>query len=127
MSETTQHKITYNAATVVTLTDEGRAHLLQVFADIKSGAIGQHEAPIGFLNALHKLPNGADEDLIIRTILGEVTALILHNELRQFYPPASEGFEVRIAKVSYLETPEALDPPIDAVPQVVKLGDRNLH
>ena len=82
---------------------------------------------VDFKSAIDKLPADADDDLILRTIVGEVTSLIITEEVPAFYPPKDKGFKARISKVSYQETPEKLDPPSDAIPLVVHVGDRNVH
>ncbi len=59
--------------------------------------------------------------------MGEVTSIIFTDEVPEFYPPEDVGIKARISKVAYQETPEKLDPPSDATPLVVNVGDRNIH
>jgi hypothetical protein len=120
-------KLSYSVESVVTLAEEGELHLLDVFARVKSGEIPHDVAPPGFLAAIDKLTLDAPKELILRTILGEVTSGIVESEIPRFYPSGKYGFEVRIAKVAYQETPEKLDPPLDAVPQVLTPGNRSIH
>lgn len=120
-------KLSYSVESVVTLDGRGQLHLLDLYSRIKSGEVPHDVAPPGFVAAMSKLPNDASRDLILRTLVGETTSAIIENEIPQFYPPERYGFNVRIAKVAYQETPEALDPPMDAVPQVVMPGNRTTH
>jgi hypothetical protein len=120
-------KISYSVESVVTLDEKGQAFLLDLFRKIKGGVLSKADAPEGFVAAAEKLPSDAPDELILRTIVGEVTSLIIETEVPTFYPPADFGFRARISKVAYQETPEKLDPPANAVPQIVALGDRNVH
>lgn len=120
-------KISYAVESVIQISEDGAAFLLKNYRLIRDGIVPREAAPDGFLNAIDKLPADADDDLILRTIVGEVTSLIITNEVPAFYPPEDGDFKARISKVAYQETPEKLDPPSDAVPVVVALGDRNVH
>ena len=120
-------KISYAVESVIQISEQGAAFLLENYRQIRDGIVPREAAPDGFLNALDKLPADADDDLIVRTILGEITSLIITEEVTAFYPPESMGFKARISKVAYQETPEKLDPPSDAIPLVVHVGDRNVH
>ena len=120
-------KISYAVESVVQISEDGAAYLLKNYHRVRDGIVPREAAPDGFLNAIDKLPADADDDLILRTILGEITSLIITEEVPAFYPPKDQGFKARISKVAYQETPEKLDPPSDAIPLVVHVGDRNVH
>ena len=120
-------KISYAVESVIQISEDGAALLLKNYRSIRIGVVPREAAPSGFLNAIDKLPADADDDLILRTIVGEVTSLIITDEVPAFYPPEDVGFKARISKVAYQETPEKLDPPSDAIPLVVHVGDRNVH
>ena len=120
-------KISYAVESVIQISEDGAARLLKNYRQIRDGIVPREAAPYGFLNAIDKLPADADDDLILRTILGEVTSLIIADEVPAFYPSEYRGFRARISKVAYQETPEKLDPPSDAIPLVVHVGDRNVH
>lgn len=120
-------KISYAVESVIQISEDGAAFLLKNYRLIRDGIVPREAAPDGFLNAIDKLPADADDDLILRTIVGEVTSLIITDEVPAFYPPEDVGFKARISKVAYQETPEKLDPPSDATPLVVHVGDRNVH
>lgn len=120
-------KISYAVESVIQLSEDGAAFLLKNYRLIRDGIMSRESAPDGFLNAIDKLPADADDDLILRTIVGEVTSLIITEEVPALYPPEDDGFKARISKVAYQETPEKLDPPSDATPLVVHVGDRNVH
>ena len=120
-------KISYAVESVIQIREDGAARLLKNYRQIRDGIVPREAAPYGFLNAIDKLPADADDDLILRTIMGEVTSLIIADEVPAFYPREYMGFRARISKVAYQETPEKLDPPSDAIPLVVQVGDRNVH
>ena len=120
-------KISYAVESVIQISEDGAARLLKNYRQIRDGIVPREAAPYGFLNAIDKLPADADDDLILRTIMGEVTSLIIADEVPAFYPREYRGFRARISKVAYQETPEKLDPPSDAIPLVVQVGDRNVH
>lgn len=120
-------KLSYVVESVVHLEDVGETHLLDLFARIKSGEIPHDVAPPGFVAAIDKLTADADATLILRTIVGEVTSEIIAHEIPRYYPPSEFGFNARIARVTYQETPEPLDPPIDVTPLVVLPGNRTKH
>lgn len=120
-------KISYAVESVVQISEEGAAFLLENYHQVRSGLVPQNDAPEGFKSAIAKLPNDATDEQILRTIVGEVTSLIITNEVPTFYPPKDDGFEARISKVTYQETPEKLDPPSYVTPMVVHVGDRNVH
>ncbi len=120
-------KISYAVESVVQISEEGAASLLEHYRLIRDGIVPQEDAPEGVKSAIAKLPNDATDEQILRTIVGEVTSLIITDEVPSFYPPEEAGFEVRISKVAYQETPEKLDPPSDATPLVVHVGDRRVH
>lgn len=120
-------KISYAVESVIQISEDCAAFLLKKYRQICDGSVPREAAPEGYLNACDKLPADADDDLILRTILGEVTSLIITNEVPAFYPPEDNGLKARISKVAYQETPEKLDPPSDAIPLVVHVGDRNVH
>lgn len=120
-------KISYAVESVVQISEEGAAFLLKDYRMIRDGLVPQEDAPEGFKSAIAKLPNDATYEQILRTIVGEVTSLIITDEVPAFYPPEDVGFKARISKVAYQETPEKLDPPSDATPLVVHVGDRNVH
>ena len=120
-------KISYAVESVIQISEDGAARLLKNYRQIRAGIVPREDAPDGHLNAIYKLPADADDDLILRTIVGEVTSLIITEEVPKFYPPEGRGFKARISKVAYQETPEKLDPPSDAIPLVVHVGDRNVH
>jgi hypothetical protein len=115
-------KITFVVESKLTLNEEGENHLLDLFARVKSGEIPRDAAPLGFLAAIEKLPNDAAREYILRTIISEVTGLIIQHDLPRFFPGERHGIGVRFSKVAYQETPEPLDPPADAVPQVITVA-----
>lgn len=119
-------KISYAVESVIQISEDCAAFLLKKYRKICDGIVPREAAPEGYLNACDKLPADADDDLILRTILGEVTSLIITEEVPAFYPEY-KGLKTRISKVAYQETPEKLDPPSDAIPLVVHVGDRNVH
>lgn len=120
-------KISYAVESVVQISEEGAAFLLKNYRLIRDGVVPMEDATDGFKSAIAKLPNDATNEQIIRTLVGEVTSLIITDEVPTYYPPEGVGFKVRISKVAYQETPEKLDPPADVTPLVVQVGDRNVH
>ena len=120
-------KISYAVESVIQISEEGAGFVLRNYKRIRDGLVPKEAAPEGLKSAIAKLPNDASDDLIIRTIVGEVTSLIITEEVPACYPPEDVGFKARISKVAYQETPEKLDPPGDAIPLVVHVGDRNVH
>ena len=120
-------KISYAVESILQISEDGAAAMLKNYRMICDGIMPREAAPEGYRNAFDKLPADADDDLILRTIVGEVTSLIITDEVPAFYPPEYVGFRARISKVAYQETPEKLDPPSDAIPLVVHVGDRNVH
>ena len=108
----------------VTLTAEAVVELL---GHVRAAKVSPTDYPIAFSNAANKLPDDADVEEVLRVLNGEVTGAILIGELREFYPPEADGFSVRVKNVVYLETPPRLDPPADAIPVVVQVGDKNVH
>lgn len=120
-------KISYAVESVVQISEEGAAFLLNDYRLIRDGVVPLDAAPEGVKSAIAKLPNDATDEQILRTIVGEVTSLIITEEVPAFYPPEDVGLKARISKVAYQETPEKLDPPGDATPLVVHVGDRNVH
>ena len=117
-------KISYDVESVVQISEEGAAFVLRNYKLIRDGLVTQEAAPEGFKSAIAKLPNDASDEQILRTIVGEVTSLIITEEVPAFY---TLGVKARIRKVAYQETPEKLDPPSDATPLVVHVGDRYVH
>ena len=120
-------KISYAVESVIQISEDGAAPMLRNYRMLCDGIVPREAVPEGYRNAIDKLPADADDDLILRTIVGEVTSLIIRDEVPAFYPPEDEGVKARISKVSYQETPEKLDHPSDAIPLVVHVGDRNVH
>ena len=120
-------KISYAVESVIQISEDGAAPMLRNYRLLRDGIVPREAAPEGYRNAIDKLPADADDDLVLRTILGEVTSLIITDEVPAFYPPEDMGLKARISKVSYQETPEKLDPPSDAIPLVVHVGDRTVH
>ena len=120
-------KITYYVESVVQISEEGAASLLRIYRRVREGREPLDDALEGYQSAVVKLPNDASDEQILRTVVGEVTSLIITNEVPKFYPPEDLGLKARISKVAYQETPEKLDPPGDATPLVVRIGDRNVH
>lgn len=120
-------KISYAVESVVQISEEGAAFLLKNYRLVRDGLVPQKDATEGFTSAIAKLPNDATDEQIMRTIVGEVTSIIITDEVPAFYPPEGVGIKARISKVAYQETPEKLDPPSDATPLVVHVGDRNMH
>lgn len=120
-------KISYAVESVIQISEDCAAALLRNYRSICDGIVPREAAPEGYRNAFDKLPADADADLILRTIVGEVTSLIITEEVPALYPPEDSGIKARISKVAYQETPEKLDPPSDAIPLVVHVGDRNVH
>ena len=120
-------KISYAVESVVQISEEGAEGLLCNYELLRRGLMPHDKVPEGYKSAFTKLPNDASDEQILRTIVGEVTSLIIKREVPTFYPPEDKGFKARISKVEYQETPEKLDPPSDATPLVVHVGDRNVH
>ena len=120
-------KISYAVESVIQISEEGAAFMLRQYKLVRDGLVPQEAATEGFKSAIAKLPNDASDEQILRTIVGEVTSLIITNEVPAFYPPEDAGFKARICRVAYQETPEKLDPPGDATPLVVHVGDRYVH
>ena len=120
-------KISYAVESVVQISGKSAASMLRKYKLLRDGLLPQETAPEGFKSAFPKLPNDASDEQILRTIVGEVTSLIIADEVPAFYPRENMGFRARISKVAYQETPEKLDPPSDAIPLVVHVGDRNMH
>jgi len=120
-------KISYSVESVVTLEEHGEAHLIDVYARVKSGECPMDLAPVGFATAAALLGADASRDTILATIIGEVTAAIIENEIPQFYPAERHGFGVRIAQVAYQESPEALPLPEGAKPLVITPSSRTVH
>lgn len=120
-------KISYDVESVVRINEEGAAFLLENYHQIRDGMVHQKDAPEGYTSAIAKLPNDATDEQIMRTVIGEVTSRIITNEVPEFYPPEEAGFEARISKVAYQETPEKIEPPSDVTPMVVHVGDRAVH
>lgn len=90
---------------------------------LKEGKIKVRDLPPEYYAILEKVPADAQVEELVRTVLGELTCLVM----------ASAGAEVAgrdpgvfcvSQRSQYQETPEKLDPPADAVPQVVHKGDR---
>ena len=108
----------------LTLTAEAVVDLL---AQVRDAKLNPSNYPLGFRAASEKLPDDADIAEVLRVVTGEVTGDIVLRELPFFYPPSDEGFTVRLKNVVYLETPPRLDPPADAIPVVVQVGDKNVH
>jgi len=120
-------KMTYQLDVVTNINETGEAHLLDVYNRIKSGLIDQDDAPEGFLAAITKLPNDASDDFIMRTIIGEVTALMLADALPVLYPGEKLGVTCRVHRVAYAEIAAKLPPPVDAVPLLVVPGNKTLN
>ena len=120
-------KISYAVESVIQISEDGAAFLLKNYRQIRDGIVPREAAHDGYLNAIDKLPADADDDLILRTTVGEITSLIITAEVPAFYPPKDNGFKARISKVAYQETPEKLDPPSDATPLIVHVGNHNVH
>lgn len=121
-------KISYAVESIVKIHEEGAAYLLNNYRMFRDGTWEQQEdVAEGYKAAIDKLPNDATDEQILRTIVGEVTSLIITEEVPTFYPHEVFGIKARISKVAYQETPEKLDPPGDATPLVVHVGDRNVH
>ena len=120
-------KISYAVESVIQISEDGASFLLKNYRQIRDGIVPREDAHECYLNGIYKLPADADDDLILRTIVGEVTSLIITEVVPPYYPPEDGGFKARISKVAYQETPEKLDPPSDAIPLVVHVGDRNVH
>ncbi len=120
-------KISYAVESVVQISEEGAAILLRNYKLIRGGLVSQEDATEGVKSAIAKLPNDATDEQILRTVVGEVTSLIITDKVPAYYPPEDVGFKARISKVAYQETPEKLDPPSDATPLIVQVGDRYVH
>lgn len=125
--EFTDVRISYAFDSVVRLEEVGAMHLLDIFARIKSGEIPHDVAPPGFVAAIEKLPEDASREHILQTILGEVTALIIREDVPLGYPSERHGFSMRVGQVAYMQTPQKLPPPNDAVPQVVHPASSSIH
>ena len=126
MSITTM-KISYAVESVVQLSEEGAALLLENYHQVRDGLVSQEAAPDGYKSAITKLPDDSSDEQILRTVVGEVTSIIITEEVPAFYPSEDMGVKARISKVAYQETPEKIDPPSDVTPMVVHVGDRSVH
>ena len=120
-------KISYAVESVVHASDAAVEQLLHDYRRVRSKSVDVGSDAHGFVNAASKLPDDATTGQIIRTVIGEVTSLIITEEVPGFYPPADLGLTARISKVAYQETPEKLDPPAGATPLVVHVHDRSVH
>lgn len=120
-------KISYAVESIVKISEEGAAYLLKNYRMVRDGMWQPEDVAEGYRAAIDKLPNDATDEQILRTIVGEVTSLIITEEVPTFYPHEVFGIKARISKVAYQETPEKLDPPGDATPLVVHVGDRSIH
>lgn len=123
----TKLKITYIVETVVDISEEAREFVLEDYAAIRYGAVPLSAAPDGYAAAVAKLDDEAPSEIILRTLVGEITSLIITNETPKFYPLEGDGITVRISKVAYQETPEKLAPPEGSIPLVVQVGGRGVH
>lgn len=78
--------------------------------------------PEGYLAVLSKHPEGTDEDVLLQAIVGEVTAEILKNEIREYMPPEDFGVTVAVSKVQYQEAVPPLEPPEGTTAQVIHIN-----
>lgn len=108
----------------LSLTPEAVIELLQ---HVRAAKTDPASYPVGFGAAAQKLADLNDVDEVLRVVTGEVTGDIILNELHFFYPPEDNGFIVKVKNAVYLETPPRLDPPADAVPVVINVGDKDKH
>lgn len=104
------------------ISEKGRAFILDTF---KRALENPNDAgfPEGYRNAISKLPSDASEDLILSTVIGEVTACIIQAEIPACNPPADEGlWTTRISGVEYAEPNPPLPPPEGVQPQVIEVS-----
>ena len=120
-----QYKITYVVETVCSFPGATEQRLLQQIEKAKAmHSKDQSSVAPAFVGVLEKIGEAMPVDSQIRVLLGEVTSHIIGSQVPKYYPQA-DGMQLRVSRVQYSETAERLDPPADAVPQVVQLGDRH--
>lgn len=117
----------YTVKSECTLSEMGEAHLLDLYRAIRGGLVDEENAPAGFLNAIRKLYDDASDSLILHTLMGEIIAGIVIDELPTFFPGAKYGFQFKPLKVQYREIPETLEPPATALPLIVVPGGNAIH
>lgn len=120
-------KLTYVLTHSVKLTEFAKQHLLNTYRAVRSGAISEEDAPVGFVAACAKLYDDASNSLILHTVIGEVGGDIMQQELPRFYPKENYGFHLSPFRVQYQETPAKLDPPAQAHPMIVSVGSKVVH
>lgn len=111
-------KISYAVESRVTLTAAAQEFLINTVRAAKLPDADLEKYPPGFIAAASKLGVDADDELILRTMIGEVTAGLIKTMMPRMYPGEDKGFKAVFSKISYQETPEKLDPPADAVPML---------
>lgn len=90
---------------------------------LKEGKITVRDLPPDYYAILEKVPADAQVEELVRTTLGEITCLAMASA-GTVVADSGPGIFCVSQRSQYQETPEKLDPPADAVPQVVHKGDR---
>lgn len=104
------------------ISEKGRAFILDTFKLALENP-NDEGFPEGYRNAISKLPSDASEDLILSTLVGEVTACMIHTEIPASNPPADLGlWTTRISGVEYAEPNPPLPPPEGVQPQVIEVS-----
>lgn len=107
------------------LEPKAEEHLLGVYRAVRNGDI--EHPPEGFVNACAKLYDDASKSLILHTVVGEILSLIMKDKVPDFYPAPGHGMHFKPLRVSYQETPAKLDPPANAEPLLITVGNKTLH
>lgn len=115
-------RATFIVDSVTVITPEIRSFILAQFARVKAGEAT--DADESFVAAAQKVSGASSDDFIVESLLSEVIAAIITKETNSFLPL---GCETIIKSVEYHVTHPKLDPPANAQPQVVNLGDRKLQ
>ena len=90
---------------------------------LKEGKITVRDLQPEYYVILEKVPADAQVEELVRTTLGELTCLAMASA-GTVVAGGGPGIFCVSQRSQYQETPEKLDPPTDAVPQVVHKGDR---
>lgn len=80
------------------------------------------DIPQAYLNTLAMHPSGTDEDVLLRTLIGEIVGIILLNELQDYLPPVEFGVNARVHTVQYQEVPPPREPSPDVTPHVLEIS-----
>lgn len=107
------------------LEPKAEEHLLGVYRAVRNGDIA--DPPEGFVNACAKLYDDASKALILHTLVGEILSLIVKDKVPDLYPSAGHGYHFKPLRVEYQETPAKLDPPANAEPLLITVGNKTKH